>query len=1147
MQRSMESDFEDENEICYTSKRRAHPIPQHYEEDSFPSSSWTNPNEHDLEEDQCSSSIDYYHNNEEDIDDEIFNLPISSNDLSVTSQQALHLATIYEFLRHFSSILRLTPFLFEHFCTSIIQSIDINNILFSQIHICLLRLLIKQDDDDGITYASETDVKGIIDLSFVTMDYITWPYILQLYVTSHPQLKIFTSIVKDYPFNTSIQEKIDILSALCDVTLTTKTIRREFDDTKPKQHDDNCRQCQKRGDLLCCDRCEATYHLACLNPPLTSVPAVEWFCPVCVQNQLHGVTDCIPPRENRPFYLRHRCIGHDREQRRYWFVCRRLFVEDETGEDVRYYSTLDQFDTLLSYLDETGPEKLLVYRLQKRYNDIARCMQITADLQATFIPLDRSPSMTNMMPTVIDYAPTLDDDDDDDEKSLSMFTDGLIPYKFDELITTNNNYENLIDMLKLNIKPKDNIFMMHSQIDGIVDNDNDEKDTKPFVKKREFFVHSTNNYGYSSVNLISVSRFNSSNRSLLEERLRRVHNIYTETKVALKRLHENDIDETIWQRYEQYQTMNRFPSHNRNNTYSTNTNTNTNRLYPTNNTSYPRSNYYRDYYTGNNYEDEDGMLLDNEYDDFGDDFFQQEENIDEFDMPFRKYESNRVYRGTTRGRPRGRGRPPLYGGRAGRGSHHGHPPRGVNHLTTGSFQSNQRLIQPKIESPKLNEQHQPPVRNKRKPVKLKSVTVTTTEEKPKRPGKVLRSGRISRKPRRDSETDFGSDNSDDSGAKDKETGSDDDEEFDLTQLGNEKKKRNYQFLNEFNFVYLGLGFGNTTAIVTKGRDGSSSSNDSLAGTNLPLTNFAAFAQSQLLATNLANGLLKTNEELSNDSDFSVDGFETDESDDILSQKTKINSGNTDDEDLDDFTYSQTMLSLIKSMQSNHVKIDLDLVPQNKTINSNKGMIWFLFPVSLIICNDIMAYMFGFFYGRTPLTKLSPKKTWEGFIGGGVSTLIFGFIFAGILSNYQSFVCPLEYNEEIMGLSTSCIPLPLFQKTTYLMPKPFSFLKRTLDLYPFQLHSLTLSLFASSIGPFGGFFASGFKRAFRIKDFATTIPGHGGFMDRFDCQIIMALFTNVYISTFARAASPHKILQQVLALTPESREEFFRLLRNHIKE
>lgn len=37
----------------------------------------------------------------------------------------------------------------------------------------------------------------------------------------------------------------------------------------------------------------------------------------------------------------------------------------------------------------------------------------------------------------------------------------------------------------------------------------------------------------------------------------------------------------------------------------------------------------------------------------------------------------------------------------------------------------------------------------------------------------------------------------------------------------------------------------------------------------------------------------------------------------------------------------------------------------------------------------MAYMFGFFFGKTPLIKLSPKKTWEGFIGGAVSTIIFG--------------------------------------------------------------------------------------------------------------------------------------------------------------
>ncbi len=52
---------------------------------------------------------------------------------------------------------------------------------------------------------------------------------------------------------------------------------------------------------------------------------------------------------------------------------------------------------------------------------------------------------------------------------------------------------------------------------------------------------------------------------------------------------------------------------------------------------------------------------------------------------------------------------------------------------------------------------------------------------------------------------------------------------------------------------------------------------------------------------------------------------------------------------------------------------------------------FIVPVSMIVCNDVMAYMFGFFFGRTPLIKLSPKKTWEGFIGGGFATVVFGLM------------------------------------------------------------------------------------------------------------------------------------------------------------
>jgi phosphatidate cytidylyltransferase len=53
----------------------------------------------------------------------------------------------------------------------------------------------------------------------------------------------------------------------------------------------------------------------------------------------------------------------------------------------------------------------------------------------------------------------------------------------------------------------------------------------------------------------------------------------------------------------------------------------------------------------------------------------------------------------------------------------------------------------------------------------------------------------------------------------------------------------------------------------------------------------------------------------------------------------------------------------------------------------------------------MAYMFGFFFGRTPLIKLSPKKTWEGFIGGAISTVIFGII----VSNFFLFCYPVRFD------------------------------------------------------------------------------------------------------------------------------------------
>ena len=76
-----------------------------------------------------------------------------------------------------------------------------------------------------------------------------------------------------------------------------------------------------------------------------------------------------------------------------------------------------------------------------------------------------------------------------------------------------------------------------------------------------------------------------------------------------------------------------------------------------------------------------------------------------------------------------------------------------------------------------------------------------------------------------------------------------------------------------------------------------------------------------------------------------------------------------------------------------------------------------------------------------------------------------------------------------------------------------FLSLPFPSYPFQFHAFVFSIFGSLIAPFGGFFASGFKRAFGIKDFGAIIPGHGGLTDRFDCQLFMSFFVFVYQSTF----------------------------------
>jgi phosphatidate cytidylyltransferase len=136
-----------------------------------------------------------------------------------------------------------------------------------------------------------------------------------------------------------------------------------------------------------------------------------------------------------------------------------------------------------------------------------------------------------------------------------------------------------------------------------------------------------------------------------------------------------------------------------------------------------------------------------------------------------------------------------------------------------------------------------------------------------------------------------------------------------------------------------------------------------------------------------------------------------------------------------------------------------------------GLVWVLFPAFLVVVNDTMAYVFGVLLGKHKLLpRLSPKKTVEGFIGAGISTL--------------------------------AVAAPLLK---FMMGKE--------GVTNAGRHALMLALYISLISPFGGFLASAVKRAHEAKDFGALIPGHGGVVDRFDCQIVTAPFVYLYLRNF----------------------------------
>lgn len=232
----------------------------------------------------------------------------------------------------------------------------------------------------------------------------------------------------------------------------------------------------------------------------------------------------------------------------------------------------------------------------------------------------------------------------------------------------------------------------------------------------------------------------------------------------------------------------------------------------------------------------------------------------------------------------------------------------------------------------------------------------------------------------------------------------------------------------------------------------------------------------------------------------------------------------------------------------HMALYLIVVQAHFVMNNIfEGMIWFFLPASLVITNDIFAYVCGITFGRTQLIQLSPKKTVEGFIGAWVCTVIFGYFMTNILMRYKYFTCPVNDLGANVWTGLECTPNPVFVPQPYKLPE-WTGVEKPVYIEPMQFHILAFATFASLIAPFGGFFASGLKRTFKIKDFGESIPGHGGITDRMDCQFIMGFFAYMYYHSFIAVykASVGDIIETAInGLTVEQQYEVVKGLGKYL--
>lgn len=132
-------------------------------------------------------------------------LPKSSDDLLLPHAYVLRAVGIYEVMRHFRTLVRLSPMRFEDFCAALMA--EEQSSLLAEVHMALLKSLIREEDSQQ-THFGPLDQKDSINVILYFIDALTWPESLRLYLQSDQEFKETLGILDscNYPF-TSLENR----------------------------------------------------------------------------------------------------------------------------------------------------------------------------------------------------------------------------------------------------------------------------------------------------------------------------------------------------------------------------------------------------------------------------------------------------------------------------------------------------------------------------------------------------------------------------------------------------------------------------------------------------------------------------------------------------------------------------------------------------------------------------------------------------------------------------------------------------------------------------------------------------------------------------------------------------------------------------